>query len=310
MLALRLPRNNSNPKARALGEALATRNGNDAAAITQEFLSMIRQDFTYTLEPPPLMMDRPIDDFLFQTKSGYCEHFSSAYVFIMRSAGIPARVVTGYLGGVYNSSGDYLLVRNSDAHAWAEYWAPEEGWVRVDPTGAVAPERINQGTVDGALPEAIRWYEQGWLGDLGMRMDWVSSRWRQLVIEFDANRQRRLLEPLGLGDLGTSGLTLALAVLGAAGLALGVWWSMRHRNSRRPDHLGRAWVRFRHRLGRNGLTIEDHLGPEHLRLRAKAKWPERAVELEPLFAGYIAHRYGHGEPATLPALINALKRYR
>ncbi len=310
MLALRLPRNNSNPRARAYGEELKARHGANAVAITDEILSMIRRDFTYTLEPPPLMMDRPIDDFLFQTKEGYCEHFSSAYVYVMRAAGIPARVVTGYLGGVYNSSGDYLLVRNSDAHAWAEYWAPGEGWVRVDPTGAVAPERINQGTVDAALPDAIRWYEQGWLGDLGMRMDWVSSRWRQLIIEYDANRQRRMLEPMGFNPLSTSGLTIALGVLGAAALALGVWWSMLNRNRQRPDKLGRAWKRFLKRLERHGLAIEGNEGPNHLCLRAKSKWPQRAAELETLFAGYIALRYGHGKPDSLPALVNALKRYR
>lgn len=308
-VALRLPRN-SNPQARALGESLRATHGGDASAISNDILAMIRKDFEYTLEPPPLMLDRPVDDFLFQTRSGYCEHFSSAYVFLMRSAGIPARVVTGYLGGIYNPTGGYLLVRNSDAHAWAEYWTPDHGWVRVDPTGAVAPERINQGTVDAALPNAVRWYEEGLLGDIGLRLDWISASWRRLVVEFNADRQRDMLQPLGVDELDWRGLGMMLAITGGIALALGAWWSLRGQRRRRRDHLAEAWNRFRQRLARAGLASSEDEGPEHLRHRALARWPGRSAELDPLFLGYIRQRYGFADPAAEADLIQRLKRWR
>lgn len=308
-VALRLPRN-SNPRARALGESLRATHGDDPVAITNEIFAMIRKDFEYTLEPPPLMLDRPVDDFLFQTRAGYCEHFSSAYVFLMRAAGIPARVVTGYLGGVYNPNGDYLLVRNSDAHAWAEYWAPGQGWVRVDPTGAVAPERINQGTVGAALPNAVRWYEEGLLGDIGLRLDWISASWRRLVVEFNADRQRDMLQPIGVDELDWRGLGALLAVTGGIALAIGAWWSLRGRRRRRRDRLADAWGLFRKRLARRGLDLHDAEGPEHLRQRARARMPDRAAELDALFLGYIRQRYGHADPAAEIELIRRLRRWR
>src|SRR5690606_28362985 len=121
---------------------------------------------------------------------GFCEHFSSAYVVLMRAAGIPARVVTGYAGGYRNPIGDYWIVRNSDAHAWAEVWLPARGWVRVDPTAAVAPERIYDTVADLAArsPGGLR--AIGTLLDAG---DWLRRGWNDLVLGFDAARQRQLL---------------------------------------------------------------------------------------------------------------------
>jgi transglutaminase-like putative cysteine protease len=117
-------------------------------------LERFRASFTYTLNPPLLGRDS-IDDFLFSTQKGFCEHFASAFVVLMRAAGIPARVVTGFQGGTWNAAGGYLLVRNSDAHAWAEIWRPERGWVRVDPTAAVSPVRIELGAAAGVEPGAV-----------------------------------------------------------------------------------------------------------------------------------------------------------
>jgi len=308
-VALRLPRN-SNPKARALGESLRDRFGGDPEAITNEILGMIRKDFVYTLEPPPLRMDAPVDDFFFTTREGYCEHFSSAYVFLMRSAGIPARVVTGYMGGIYNPNGGYMLVRNSDAHAWAEYWAPYQGWVRLDPTGAVAPERISQGTVDAALPNAVNWYEQGLLGDLGLRIDWISASWRRLVIEFNADRQRDMLRPFGIDELDWPGLGIALTVFGALALAFGAWWSMRLRAMHAKDPLARAWSRFVRRLAKAGLDVAPDDGPEHLRDRATARWPDDKPALAALFDGWIGLRYGHADATLQDDLVRALNRWR
>src|SRR3546814_1255653 len=114
--------------------------GDDDAAIVERALAWIRSDFIYTLSTP-LPGRHSVDEFLFDQQAGFCEHFSSAYVVLMRAAGIPARVATGYVGGYHNRYGDYWLVRRSDAHAWAEVWLEGRGWVRVDPTAAVPPDR-------------------------------------------------------------------------------------------------------------------------------------------------------------------------
>ena len=133
-----------NPRSVALGRELAARHGN-SRDVVRELLQMFRDhDFVYTMRPP-LLAANAVDEFLFVTRRGFCEHFASAFTVVMRAAGIPARVVTGYQGGEINPLGGYLVVRQSDAHAWSEVWIDGAGWVRVDPTAAVAPDRIERG---------------------------------------------------------------------------------------------------------------------------------------------------------------------
>ncbi|HRQ65750.1 MAG TPA: DUF3488 and transglutaminase-like domain-containing protein, partial [Xanthomonadaceae bacterium] len=139
-LALELPAN-YNPRSLALGRQWRAQHGTDDRAVIRNALDWFNEAFIYSLVPPLLGRDS-VDDFLFETRDGYCEHYASAFAVLMRAAGIPTRVVTGYLGGEYNALGDYWLIRQSDAHAWNEVWLEGEGWVRVDPTAAVAPERV------------------------------------------------------------------------------------------------------------------------------------------------------------------------
>src|SRR5690606_25670964 len=146
--ALELPAG-FNPRTVALARQWRREAGDDDEAIARRAMAMINEGFAYTLATP-LLGRNAVDEFLFEQRAGYCEHFSSAFVALMRAAGIPARVVTGYVGGYRNPIGDYWLVRNSDAHAWAEAWLPGRGWVRFDPTAAVAPERIFDTLADRA----------------------------------------------------------------------------------------------------------------------------------------------------------------
>src|SRR5690606_2255296 len=139
-----------NPRSLALARELRARAGSDAAFVQAVLARFRNEEYYYTLEPPRLATDS-VDEFLFETRRGFCEHFASAFTMLARAAGIPARVVTGYQGGEYNPLGDYLIVRQSDAHAWSEVWIDAKGWVRVDPTAAVAPERIESG-IDAAIP--------------------------------------------------------------------------------------------------------------------------------------------------------------
>ncbi|HEY9253383.1 MAG TPA: DUF3488 and transglutaminase-like domain-containing protein [Stenotrophomonas sp.] len=251
--ALRLPPG-FNPRTLTLGQQWRREAGNDDAAIVSRAMRWIHDEFAYTLETP-LPGHDGVDEFLFDQKRGFCEHFSSAFVVLMRAAGIPARVVTGYVGGVRNPIGDYYVVRRMDAHAWAEVWMAGRGWVRVDPTAAVAPERVYD-TLENRLAQQGGAGAQAnlrWAGDVG---DWLRRGWNDLVLSFDAERQQRLLRPFGLGRLDSSQL-VALFVCTAL-LALGWMAWLLARGERERDPLLRAWHRLGRRYARLGLQREAH----------------------------------------------------
>lgn len=245
-----------NPRTLALAKQWRTEAGQDDAAIVQRSLEWIHREFAYTLSTP-LAGRHGADEFLFDQKAGFCEHFSSAFVVLMRGAGIPARVVTGYAGGVRNRYGDYWVVRKMDAHAWAEVWLAGRGWVRVDPTAAVAPERIYDTLEDrlgqgnaGGLNLAGRWESFKQLGD------WMRRGWNTAFLSFDANRQQQLLRPFGIERLTPSQLIALFA--GFAVLALGLMAWLLARGERQRDPLLRAWHRLDRRYARLGLGREPY----------------------------------------------------
>ena len=185
-------------------------------------LAMIRTEaFVYTLDPPPLGRDS-VDAFLFDTRRGYCEHYASAFVFLMRALDIPARVVTGYQGGEINPVDGFLEIRQRDAHAWAEVWIPGDGWMRVDPTAAVAPDRIERGAAEAFAAVQGFGASGSWLGTLlqRTRFNWdaVGNAWNQWVLAYNADRQSGLLSGIGIERIDWQGLTIALIV--AFGLVL------------------------------------------------------------------------------------------
>ena len=158
-----------------------------------------KQDFFYTLKPPRLGKN-PVDDFLFNTKQGFCEHYATSFVYLMRAAGVPARIVTGYQGGEFNPNGNYLIVRQSDAHAWAEVWLADKGWVRIDPTAAVSPERIEFGISEALgdsdeLPLMAR-KDYPWLKKAYLNWDGVNNGWNQWVLGYDDKKQMDFLKKL------------------------------------------------------------------------------------------------------------------
>ena len=246
--ALALPEG-FNPRTIALARQWRAEAGDDDEAIVQRALDWITDDFAYSLSTP-LAGRHGVDEFLFDQQVGFCEHYAGAYTVLMRAAGIPARVVTGYVGGHRNAFGDYWLVRRSDAHAWVEVWLEGEGWRRVDPTAAVAPERIYDTVADrqsgtgigGALGGA------GGLFDFG---DWLRMGWNDLLLGFDAERQATLLRPLGIERLDPVRLALSFALVALLALLWMVWLS--RRGERQPDPVLRAWHRLDARYRRLGL---------------------------------------------------------
>jgi len=292
-----------NPRALAQGQAWRQHYRADPGAIIDAALALFHDGgFRYTLAPAPLGRNS-VDDFLFGTREGFCEHYASAFTVLMRAAGIPARVVTGYQGGFWNRMGNYLLVRQSDAHAWSEVWLDGRGWVRVDPTAAVRPERVSLGAA-AAAGDQLDWMQSGWLEGLRNRWDVVNRWWTQGVIGFDALRQRGLLTPFGIRDTGTAMLGMLLAVGTALFVAIGVGWALWRRE--RPEPLRQALRRLEAKLARAGITRRRSEGPQHYLRRAARALPAQRDELERLMDRYLELRYAHDEP--VPELLRDFQR--
>jgi len=293
--ALQLPRT-LNPRARQLAASWRASNKDDLGVIRSALSHFNRQNFRYTLEPPPLPGRDGIDDFLFTTRQGFCEHYASALVFLMRAAGIPARVVTGYQGGEYNAYGNYYIVRQSDAHAWAEVWLANIGWQRVDPTAAIAPERVELGlsaalTDNAALPFLSRNPPQ-WLRGLRLDLDALSFQWNQMVIGYNNERQFALLSRLGMDSL--SWQQLAINMMAGVGVLIALYalFMLRHLLARHTDKTQAAWLKVCQKLARAGLPRAPHEGPWDYATRVSAARPDLAPAIQDLAARYLTLRYG------------------
>jgi len=298
-----------NPRTLAQGREWRERHGSDDAAIVRDALALFHDGgFRYTLVPAPLGRDA-MDDFLFDTREGFCEHYSSAFTVLMRAAGIPARVVTGYQGGFWNQLGNYLLVRNSDAHAWSEVWLAGRGWVRVDPTGAVRPERVSQGAA-AAAGDQRPWYRNDWIQGLRNRWDIVNQWWDKGVIGFDALRQRGLLTPFGIRDTDTTTLGWLLAISCSLFMAAGLAWALSRRQPRDP--LRDALRELERKLAHKGIVRRPAEGPRHYLSRAARALPGQRSELAALMSIYLELRYAHDEPPTEPlrAFRKAVRDFR
>jgi len=281
------------PQAHALGQRWRAQYGDNDAAIVQAAMTLFHDGgFSYTLGSPPLGRNT-VDDFLFSTHEGFCEHYASSFVVLMRAAGIPARVVTGYQGGYWNRIGNYLLVRQADAHAWSEIWLPGRGWVRMDPTAAVRPERVSQGSA-AANATAAGWAGNQWWLAWRNRWDIVNQWWNQGVIGFDTLRQRGLLTPFGVHDTGVGLLGLLLAIGGSLFAVGGLLWAVWQRPE--ADQARTAMKLLEKRLASAGVTRRHSEGPQHYFSRAARALPSQRVELEQLMRTYLDLRYAHDEP--------------
>lgn len=272
--------------------------------ISRAALRFFRQEaFFYTLRPP-LLGEQAVDEFLFTTRRGFCEHFASAYVFLMRAAGVPSRVVTGYQGGEINPVDGYLTVRQSDAHAWAEIWLAEQGWVRVDPTAAVAPSRIEQG-IDAALPSgdplpALVRIDTNWLRTLRNRWEAANNAWNQWVLGYNPERQREVLSRLGLSEPDWRNMTAALATLCGITLLIITLWTLKRRSALTPAQY--AWQRFCFKLKRLGVVRADWEGPLAFAARVARERPEFGVVTSEAAGHFADLHYGTGRPEQLQQL--------
>jgi transglutaminase-like putative cysteine protease len=307
---LQLPR--GNPRTIEFARDLRARSASDRAYVAAVLEWFRAESFVYTLAPDILDRD-PVDGFLFDTRRGFCEHFAGAFALLMRAAGIPSRVVTGYQGGEMNPTGEYMIVRQSDAHAWAEVLLDGK-WQRVDPTAAVAPSRIERG-IGAALPAGERVpylarVEMTWLKSLSLHWDSVNYRWQRGFVGFNLERQRDFLREIGLK--GAPPWRLVAVLAGAAFVwAIAVLGFSRLRRSRIDAEVA-LWRATCRRLARAGLERRPDEGPLAYADRAAARWPAVAALITGIAERYALLRYGpaagHGAEviAQLRASVGAL----
>jgi transglutaminase-like putative cysteine protease len=299
-----------NPRTQQFADALqqrvtATGDDRDLRLMRAALDHFRRGGYEYTLTPPRLGRNS-VDEFLFDTKRGFCEHYSSAFVVLMRAVGIPARVVTGYQGGELNPIDGFVTVRQSDAHAWSEVWLKGRGWVRVDPTSAVAPVRIDRAQEEARKAALDREVS----GDLlrVWRFNWeaMQNGWNQWVLSYSLDRQRALVGMLGLAPRWESVAAVLAVIVGVLLVAMALA-SMRPRAVRDP--LGDTYRLLREKLERAGVRTEEHCGPRELYARTRRALPEQdARQARKLLARYESMRYSRTSEAVGAADIRALRR--
>src|SRR6266403_2078080 len=281
----------------------------DPALINAVLNHFRRGGYHYTLQPPVLGRDS-IDEFLFETRLGFCEHYASAFVVLMRAVGIPARVVTGYQGGEVNPVDGYLTVRQSDAHAWAEVWLPGRGWKRVDPTGVVSPVRIERGAAELASQYGLSHFGRpgtllGWIGTWRMNWEAIENIWNQAVLNYSADRQRSLISQLGVAPSWRN-LSIAFALTVTLVLTALAVLSLRHREVRDP--LAELVAQLRARLALAGFKSPPNEGLTDLKSRLTARLgPPQAEEGAALVQALEDARYRRTGAALRPAELRELR---
>lgn len=301
-----------NPRSVQLAQQLRSRAASDAAYVAEVLDYLRHGGFSYTLDPPALGPDS-IDDLLFSTRQGFCGHYASAFAMLMRAGGVPAHIVTGYLGGEWNRFGDYLLVRQSAAHAWDEVWLEGRGWVRVDPTAVVSPGSLSE-QLAGVLPQGpgggSHLVNATWILTAAQAWQAANAWWQDRVVGFNFTRQLSLLEQLDLGSLQWRALVWLVGAAGALWLGL-MAWAQRPRAGRSADALGRAWRDLERKLELSVAAREPHEGPLAFAERVGRLRPELGPSLRSLARRYARLRYGpSASAAELAYFRNAVRVWR
>ena len=298
-----------NPRSTALARQMRAAAGSDRSFIDAVLEKFRREQFYYTLEPPPLG-EHSVDEFLFSTRRGFCEHYASAFAVLARAAGIPTRIVAGYHGGEMNPIGNYMIVRQSNAHAWTEVWIEGDGWLRVDPTAAVALSRIESG-LDAALEEfgedrSLFILDSALFRNVGLTWDAVNARWDEWVLGYGPETQAKFMRWLGMRDPRWETLVsvlFALTLLTLAATAIGLAWRFRRPP---PDAAHRAYLKLIKALK---YDLKPHESPRVFYTRAVAAYPQHAAHIREAVERYQALRYaGTGTESELQRCVKLLIR--
>ena len=294
------------------------RDSPNTSQLIEKALNHFRNEEFYYSRTPPLLFDDPVDEFLFQTRKGYCEHYASAFTVMMRQAGIPARVVTGYLGGELNPLSDYMIVRQSDAHAWSEIWLAGQGWLRFDPTRMIPPGRI-ESTSDlirrqTQTDRQRQLIELSWLShsyrQASYAWDAVNNRWNQWIIGFNEKRQLALFSSLGMPDISWRGMTFMLFTMMAAFL-IGVSFYLFRDSKQQLDRVNKLYQQFLVKLALLGFSKHEYESAKRFASRIKLSRNDLMREVDSITLLYNELRYTASPPHSLyEKLETAVKQFK
>lgn len=296
-----------NPRTQRLIREWRRETPDDKAFIQRVLQHFNQEPFHYSLNAPFLGV-HSVDDFIFDTKTGFCEHYASSFAVMMRMAGIPARIVTGYQGGWFSDLGDYLLVRQSDAHAWTEVWLQGDGWTRVDPTAAVSPLRVESGSLS-ALGSPRHVLDYDWIRSIRNSADIVQQRWNDLIIEYGAGQQARLFAPLGLGHMTPSMLVGVLFAITLVSSAIIFPIVLRIKGPASKDPVQKIWQKFLKRLLSAGYKPRASDGAMELARSASIVLPAVSSRIYDIADLYTRSRYAPAPP-PLSQLKQAVQAFR
>ena len=305
---LQLP-NNPTPRIQALIKSWRTKSINEHENIINSALQHYREAPFYYTRTPPLLFNNPVDEFLFDTRRGYCEHYASSFVYLMRASGIPARVVTGYQGGENNPVSDYFIVRQSNAHAWAEVWLKEKGWIRIDPTTMIPPSRVENAQDLLRIAPEVAVIPPGWATNLwkkmGYTLDNINHFWNQWILNYDATRQRNFLRDFmswfGFGDVDWRAM-VTLLFSGMLLIFSLIALKLLRKIPENRDPAVIAYQQFCRKLEKRGLVRAPSENFTAFSLRARQQFPELSPLIIKITSLYQRLRYAPHAPA------NSLKR--
>ena len=305
--ALEVPRTIS-PAVRELAQSWTTPNTNPRAIVNSALQYFGTQGFGYSLSPGEYGKN-DLEQFLFRRRVGFCEHYAATFATLMRLAGIPARVVVGYLGGEYNDLGHFVLVRQADAHAWCEVWLPESGWTRVDPTTAVAPGRasldlisfLERGSASGQMDArrsafVTRLARSALFTDIRLAWETLGYEWDTRILAYDADVQDVMLNSIGLANRRPFVLIIEILIVAIALLIYFAWMQFRTRS--RADRVKALYERFCQKAAHLGVPRDPWEGPSHFSRRAALLLPDESERIRQISNTYIALRYAPESPGA------------
>lgn len=305
---LKLPENR-NPRAVQLGSLWHQQIKKPEAIIQHALREFNQQNFHYTLSPPLTQSRHPVDQFLFDTRKGFCEHYASSFTTLMRAAGIPSRVVIGYQGGTQNPLNNYFSVRQSDAHAWSEVWLKGKGWIRIDPTAAIAPNRIERNLAaalpaNESMPLHLR-MDIGLIRQLRFYWDAIDNGWKQWVIGYDTKQQREFLNKLFDQQLSLADLALImLSVFFVVTLIIALF-ILKPLRKTENDPVQLLYLKFCNKLARHGVVRDAYEGPMDYSQRAEQQFPDQSPVIRRIIRLYVNQRY---RSISNPEQLNNLRR--
>ncbi len=303
----------SNPRTVALAAQLRADSALTNAATPALVRAVLRRlrtgGYSYTLEPGVYGNDTA-DEFWFERKQGFCEHIASAFVVLMRAAGVPARIVTGYQGGEMNEVDHYWVLRHSDAHAWAEVWQEGAGWVRVDPTASVSPGRIGAfqrlAAPTGIFAGALGAMSPPLAQNLRAAWEALNNGWSQWVLNYTQNRQLDLLKNLGFDAPSLADLGLVLLWLLVATSLAGAAWTLWERS--RSDPWLRLLAQARARLAQAGVVLPATAPPRQMAARVAERFGAAGQPAHDWLLRLEAQRYAKAPAPRLAALRDEFRR--